>query len=82
MELVSSVRRVESIKYIQKGPIDIETYVVKQLASCDPILRRHRKQALRVTCLYIAANYLWVGTTAGVILNIGEAIGSHLNFKF
>jgi len=53
-----------------KTPVDIETYVVKQLASCDPILKRHRKQALRVTALHIAASYLWVGTTAGVILSI------------
>ena len=60
--------------YLQKTPVDIETYVVKQLASCDPILKRHRKQALRVTALHIAASYLWVGTTAGVILSIGEII--------
>ena len=59
---------------LQKTPVDIETYVVKQLASCDPILKRHRKQALRVTALHIAASYLWVGTTAGVILSIGEII--------
>ena len=58
----------------KKTPVDIETYVVKQLASCDPILKRHRKQALRVTALHIAASYLWVGTTAGVILSIGEII--------
>ena len=60
--------------YLKKTPVDIETYVVKQLASCDPILKRHRKQALRVTALHIAASYLWVGTTAGVILSIGEII--------
>ena len=61
----------------KKTPVDIETYVVKQLASCDPILKRHRKQALRVTALHIAASYLWVGTTAGVILSIGEIILSN-----
>ena len=79
---ISCLKRSQDFTYcwqiltfcFQKTPVDIETYVVKQLASCDPILKRHRKQALRVTALHIAASYLWVGTTAGVILSIGEII--------
>ena len=53
------------------NPCDIEKTVIRQLRSCDPILKRHRIQALRVTCLHLASSYLWVGTTAGVILSIG-----------
>ena len=69
------IRRFSNLTFLRKNGFEIvETYVVKQLASCDPILKRHRKQALRVTALHIAASYLWVGTTAGVILSIGEII--------
>ena len=57
-----------------KGEFDIENTVKRQLRSCDPILKRHRIQALRVTCLHLASSYLWIGTTAGVTLSLGKCL--------
>jgi len=55
----------------QKGEsIDLESNVTKQLASCDSIIRQHKKSCLRITCLLVTANYLWAGTSAGVIINL------------
>ena len=38
--------------------------------ACDDIIRAHKLGCLRVSCLHICKETLWVGTSAGVILSI------------
>jgi hypothetical protein len=59
--------------------IDLERHVTKQLASCDSIIRQHKKSCLRITCLMVTSNYLWAGTSAGVVVNIGKCSKRSLN---
>lgn len=39
----------------------------------DDIIRQHKKNRLRIMCLLMTSSYLWVGTSAGVVLNIGKS---------
>ncbi|CAG5111027.1 Oidioi.mRNA.OKI2018_I69.chr2.g5363.t1.cds [Oikopleura dioica] len=55
-------------------PIDLDSHVNRQLNAFstgkDDIIRQHKKNRLRIMCLLMTQNYLWVGTSAGVVLNI------------
>ncbi|XP_043279981.1 uncharacterized protein [Venturia canescens] len=51
--------------------INIASAVTKMLATgCDDIIRQHKAACLRVTALLSCNDLLWVGTSAGVLLNI------------
>ena len=34
------------------------------------MIRIHKEACLKITTLYVCKNWLWVGTSAGVIINI------------
>ncbi|CAF1461333.1 unnamed protein product, partial [Adineta ricciae] len=48
----------------------IRTAVTQKLQVCDDIIRAHKLGCLRVSALHICKETLWVGTSAGVLLNI------------
>ncbi|UJR10864.1 hypothetical protein I4U23_015051 [Adineta vaga] len=48
----------------------IRTVVTQKLQVCDDIIRAHKLGCLRVSALHICKETLWVGTSAGVLLNI------------
>ncbi|CAG9855071.1 unnamed protein product [Phyllotreta striolata] len=50
--------------------VNVAPSVTKMLASCDDIIRQHKAACLRVTALVTAKDLLWVGTSAGVVLNM------------
>ncbi|CBY09508.1 unnamed protein product [Oikopleura dioica] len=56
------------------SPIDLDSHVNRQLNAFstgkDDIIRQHKKNRLRIMCLLMTSSYLWVGTSAGVVLNI------------
>ena len=39
-------------------------------AGCDGIIRQHKTACLRVTSLLVCRELLWIGSSAGVILNL------------
>ncbi|CAF3871802.1 unnamed protein product [Adineta steineri] len=48
----------------------IRTAVTQKLQVCDDIIRAHKLGCLRVSALHICKETLWVGTSAGVLINI------------
>lgn len=51
--------------------VNVSPAVTKMLAAgCDDIIRQHKAACLRVTALLACKDLLWVGTSAGVILNL------------
>ena len=61
---------------LEISPIDLDSHVNRQLNAFstgkDDIIRQHKKNRLRIMCLLMTSSYLWVGTSAGVVLNIGK----------
>ncbi|KAA3681411.1 uncharacterized protein DEA37_0004773 [Paragonimus westermani] len=39
-------------------------------SDCDEIIKRHKEACLRVTCLTVCKDLLWVGTSAGIIVTV------------
>ncbi|XP_037071246.1 rho guanine nucleotide exchange factor 17-like [Pollicipes pollicipes] len=50
--------------------VDVTPAVTRMLAGCDDIIRQHKTACLRVTALMVCRSLLWIGTSAGVILNL------------
>ncbi|RNA40338.1 rho guanine nucleotide exchange factor 17-like [Brachionus plicatilis] len=57
-------------KFTVLADINIKQCVVQKLAGIDEIIRIHKIHTLKITCCYICKDTLWIGTTAGVIVNI------------
>ncbi|GAB6028699.1 hypothetical protein CHUAL_004523 [Chamberlinius hualienensis] len=51
--------------------VNVASAVSKMLAAgCDDIIRQHKTACLRVTSLLACKDLLWIGTSAGVVLNL------------
>ncbi|XP_042913541.1 rho guanine nucleotide exchange factor 17-like [Parasteatoda tepidariorum] len=50
--------------------INITSAVTKMLNAYDEIIRQHKLVCLRVTSLSVESDTLWIGTSAGIILNL------------
>uniref|UniRef100_A0A1I8GEK5 RAB3GAP2_N domain-containing protein n=1 Tax=Macrostomum lignano TaxID=282301 RepID=A0A1I8GEK5_9PLAT len=50
--------------------MDLSAAVNLKLSACDDIVRQHKTACLRVTCMIVCKDLLWVGTSAGVIVVI------------
>ncbi|KAF6768434.1 hypothetical protein AHF37_05689 [Paragonimus kellicotti] len=50
--------------------IDLKPVVLQSLKHCDEIIKRHKEACLRVTCLTVCKDLLWVGTSAGIIVTV------------
>lgn len=50
--------------------IDVSNPVNKMLSTCDDIIRQHKSACLRITSLLACKDLLWIGTSAGVLLNL------------
>jgi len=49
------------------------------MTGCDDIIRQHKSACLRVTALVVAPDKtVWVGTSAGVIVTLGQGMGTTL----
>jgi len=48
--------------------LNVISPVSKLLSTCDEIIRQHKTACLRVTCILLVKDTLWVGTSAGVIV--------------
>ncbi|CAM2722468.1 unnamed protein product [Rotaria socialis] len=48
----------------------LRTAVTQKLQACDDIIRAHKLGCLRVSALHVCKETLWVGTSAGVLINI------------
>lgn len=48
---------------------------------CDDIIRSHKLGCLRVTFLHVCKETLWIGTSAGVLINltVGQLIDGTMN---
>ncbi|KFM63636.1 Rho guanine nucleotide exchange factor 17, partial [Stegodyphus mimosarum] len=50
--------------------LNITTSVTQMLNACDEIIRQHKLACLRVSSLCVEKGLLWIGTSAGIILNL------------
>ncbi|TGZ70969.1 hypothetical protein CRM22_002887 [Opisthorchis felineus] len=50
--------------------IDLKPIVLQSLQHCDEIIMRHKEACLRITCMAVCKDLLWVGTSAGVIVTV------------
>lgn len=50
--------------------MDVSNPVNKMLSTCDDIIRQHKSACLRITSLLACKDLLWIGTSAGVLLNL------------
>jgi hypothetical protein len=50
--------------------VNIRQLVIQKLANLDELLRVHKLACLRITCAYVCKDTLWIGTSAGVVLNL------------
>lgn len=59
-----------STSYELVTEVNLAPTVNKMLSNCDDIIRQHKAACLRVTSLLACKDLIWVGTSAGVLLNI------------
>ncbi|XP_049953809.1 rho guanine nucleotide exchange factor 17 isoform X3 [Schistocerca serialis cubense] len=64
------VKLFHAISYECLCDVNVAPAVTKMLQSCDDIIRQHKAACLRVTSLLACKDMLWIGTSAGVILNM------------
>lgn len=50
--------------------INIRQFVIHKLNGLDELIRMHKLACLKITCIYVCKDTLWIGTSAGVIVNI------------
>ncbi|GFS42197.1 rho guanine nucleotide exchange factor 17 [Trichonephila inaurata madagascariensis] len=50
--------------------LDISLPVTKMLSAYDEIIKQHKLACLRVSSICVEKNLLWIGTSAGVVLNL------------
>ncbi|XP_043192110.1 rho guanine nucleotide exchange factor 17-like [Amphibalanus amphitrite] len=50
--------------------VDVTSAVTRMLSGCDSIIRQHKTACLRVTSLMVCKELLWIGSSAGVLLNL------------
>ncbi|CAF3358005.1 unnamed protein product [Rotaria sp. Silwood1] len=64
------IRLYHATHFVCLLEISIRTAVTQKLQVCDDIIRAHKLGCLRVSALHVCKETLWVGTSAGVIINI------------
>ncbi|XP_065577659.1 rho guanine nucleotide exchange factor 17-like isoform X2 [Artemia franciscana] len=64
------VRLFDSKTFSSLLEINITPVVNKILLGCDDIIRQHKSACLRITTMYSCKDILWIGTSAGVIINV------------
>jgi len=64
------IRLYHSTHFTSLLEINIRTAVTQKLQICDDIIRAHKLGCLHVTTLYICKETLWIGTSAGILLNV------------
>ncbi|GFV58544.1 rho guanine nucleotide exchange factor 17 [Trichonephila clavipes] len=50
--------------------LNISSPVTKMLSAYDEIIKQHKLACLRVSSICVEKNLLWIGTSAGVVLNL------------
>ena len=50
--------------------VSVKQAVTHKLQTCDDIIRQHKVACLRITALLALNDRLWIGTSAGIILNL------------
>ncbi|CAG0899490.1 unnamed protein product [Darwinula stevensoni] len=66
----SAIKLYHAATYEPLYDVNIVPTVNKMLAGCDEIIRAHKAACLRVTALLACKDLLWIGTSAGVLLNV------------
>ena len=56
--------------YECKAEVSVKQAVTHKLQICDDIIRQHKVACLRITALLALHDRLWIGTSAGIILNL------------
>ncbi|CAF2791087.1 unnamed protein product [Rotaria sp. Silwood2] len=64
------IRLYHATHFVCLLEISIRTAVTLKLQACDDIIRAHKLGCLRVSSLHVCKETLWVGTSAGVLINI------------
>ncbi|KAF0287354.1 Rho guanine nucleotide exchange factor 17 [Amphibalanus amphitrite] len=67
---LGTVRLFHTITFEMICEVDVTSAVTRMLSGCDDIIRQHKTACLRVTSLMVCKDLLWIGTSAGVILNL------------
>jgi hypothetical protein len=64
------VRLYHATKFTVLAEINIKQCVSQKLAGLDELIKLHKLSCLKITCLYVCKDTLWIGTSAGIILNV------------
>ncbi|XP_037087920.1 rho guanine nucleotide exchange factor 17-like [Pollicipes pollicipes] len=67
---LGTVRLFHTMTFEMICEVDVTAAVTRMLSGCDDIIRQHKTACLRVTALMVCKELLWIGTSAGVILNL------------
>uniref|UniRef100_A0A7E4VUP9 DH domain-containing protein n=1 Tax=Panagrellus redivivus TaxID=6233 RepID=A0A7E4VUP9_PANRE len=71
MENSTTVRLLNAFTLECLSEFSVATTLHKTLQCKEDIIRNHKTSTLRITALLCARNQLWIGTSAGIILNTG-----------
>lgn len=57
-------------KYSILAEVNLRQCISQKLAGLDDLIRIHKLSCLKITCLHVCKDTLWIGTSAGIICNI------------
>lgn len=64
------IKLYHATKYILLSEINIRQCVAQKLAGLDELIKIHKLSCLKITCLYVCKDTLWIGTSAGIICTV------------
>jgi hypothetical protein len=64
------VKLYHATKLIVLAEINVKNCVSQKLFGLDELIKLHKLSCLKITCLYVCKDTLWIGTSAGIILNV------------
>ncbi len=64
------IKLYHATKFIVLAEINVKHCISQKLAGLDELIKLHKLSCLKITCLYVCKDTLWIGTSAGIILNV------------
>ena len=64
------IKLYHATKFIVLAEINVKQCVSQKLVGLDELIKLHKLSCLKITCLYVCKDTLWIGTSAGIVLNV------------
>ena len=64
------LRLYHATKFNVLAEVNIRQFVCQKLSGLDELIRVHKLSCLKITCIHVCKDTLWIGTSAGLLINL------------